>query len=247
MAFRSRHPLSGGVLTTVSRLYLVAGSQRESVSRGSGRAVKVVETLNGNQRRELSEFGIARGPKKPWGDGGPVVAERAKPSKRRGPGLNALRDTTPAGVLRLQQLRRDNEENPSLINKNVFQIVKDVDVLKLAYARIKSAPGNMTKGTTPETLDGISLEWFEKTSREIGSGTFKFLPARRVEIPKPNSTKTRPLGVGNPRQKIVQEAMRLVLEAIYEPSFSPLSHGFRANRGCHTALNHIKMTFGGVV
>ena len=79
----------------------------------------------------------------------------------------------------------------------------------LAYGNIKSNPGNMSVGTTKETLDGISKEWLEKLSRDLGSGSFSFSPARRVDIPKPKGG-TIPLGVGNPRQKVVQEAMRLV-------------------------------------
>jgi retron-type reverse transcriptase len=65
----------------------------------------------------------------------------------------------------------------------------------------------MSKGYISETLDGIDKAWFEKISKEIGTGEFKFSPARRVDIPKPKGG-TRPLSVGNPREKVVQEAMR---------------------------------------
>ena len=66
---------------------------------------------------------------------------------------------------------------------------------------------------------------------------------RRVMIPKSNG-KLRPLTVAPPRDKIVQEVIRMVLEVIYEPVFSPNSHGFRPNRSCHTALRQVKTQFG---
>ena len=65
-----------------------------------------------------------------------------------------------------------------------------------------------------------------------------------VEIPKANG-KTRPLTVASPRDKVVQEVMRMIIEAIFEPTFSPNSHGFRPGKSCHTALRQVKTQFGG--
>jgi retron-type reverse transcriptase len=53
----------------------------------------------------------------------------------------------------------------------------------------------------------------------------------------------RPLTIASPLDKIVQEAMKLILEAIYEPLFLNCSHGFRPNRSCHTALRSISQSF----
>lgn len=75
-------------------------------------------------------------------------------------------------------------------------------------------------------------------------GSFQFKPGRRIQNPKPGSTKKRPLIVAPPRDKIVQEVMRMILEVIFEPTFSDNSHGFRPNRGCHTALRQVKTQFG---
>ena len=74
-----------------------------------------------------------------------------------------------------------------------------------------------------------------KTAEELKAGRHSFKPSRRVEIPKANG-KTRPLGVGSPRDIIVQKALHAILEAIFEPLFLPSSHGFRPNRSTHSAL-----------
>ena len=124
---------------------------------------------------------------------------------------------------------------------NAFQVLSDISVLKSAYDVIKSKPGNMTPGVDRETLDGIPVQqWLEKTRTLLGTEKYKCKPVIRVRIPKPNSTKTRPLGIASPRDKIVQEAMRAILEAILEPKFSDYSHGFRPGRGCHTALARVR-------
>lgn len=111
----------------------------------------------------------------------------------------------------------------------------DIDILKLAYENLKSKPGQMTPGINPETLDGMSIAILESIIENLKSGKFKFQPGRRVQIPKPTGG-NRPLTVASPRDKLVQEAMRMILEAIYEPLFMDSSHGFRPQRGCHTAL-----------
>jgi len=72
----------------------------------------------------------------------------------------------------------------------------------------------MSKGTTPETLDGINRTLFENIAKDVRAGRFVFQPSRRVLIPKPGKKELRPLSVGNPRDKIIQKALTVVLEAI---------------------------------
>lgn len=96
----------------------------------------------------------------------------------------------------------------------------------------------MTPGVSPETLDGISKGKIENISSLLKSEKFQFAPSRRILIPKASGG-TRPLTIASPMDKIVQEAMRLVLEAIYEPLFKDCSHGSRPGKSCHTALKQV--------
>lgn len=113
-----------------------------------------------------------------------------------------------------------------------------------AYQKLRSNPGMMTPGINPTTLDGISEDTLLNIIHRLSTGEFQFTPGRRITIPKANGGK-RPLTIGSPIDKLVQEVMRMVLEAIYEPSFKDTSHGFRPNRSCHTALITIYTKFVG--
>lgn len=115
-----------------------------------------------------------------------------------------------------------------------------------AYEQIAPNKGALTPGTDPEnTLDGFSLERFEKVRAAVLEGSYRFSPARRQYIPKPNGKK-RPLGIPTADDKLVQAAVKILLEHIYEPVFSEQSHGFRKGRSCHTALTKIRHTWHGV-
>jgi len=108
-----------------------------------------------------------------------------------------------------------------------------------AYGKIYRNNGAMTEGVTEETVDAMSLDKIETIIKALRDGTFRWRPARRVYIPKKNG-KLRPLGLPDWSDKLVQEVTRLLLNAYYEPQFSDHSHGFRPERGCHTALREIK-------
>ncbi|KAK6329607.1 hypothetical protein TWF718_003551, partial [Orbilia javanica] len=124
--------------------------------------------------------------------------------------------------------------------KNLYKLMLSQDLYKLAYHNIKSKPGNMTPGIDEITLDGISLKIIDRITKTMQNQSFQFKPVRREYIPKANG-KMRPLGIPSPMDKLVQEAMRIILEALFEPKFLNTSHGFRPGRGCHTALKEISL------
>jgi group II intron reverse transcriptase/maturase len=142
--------------------------------------------------------------------------------------LNVLRERGRKGLPCTQLYRQ-------LFNKDLY--------LK-AYGNIYSNQGAMTPGASEETADGMSEEKIEQIIGAMRTERYRFSPARRTYILKKNG-KLRPLGMPTWSDKLVGEAVRLLLEAIYEPQFSDSSHGFRKFRGCHTALREINNTWTG--
>jgi group II intron reverse transcriptase/maturase len=115
-----------------------------------------------------------------------------------------------------------------------------------AYGKIYRNDGAMTRGTTPETVDGMSLMKVQTIIDDLHRERYQWSPARRTYIPKKSGTQ-RPLGMPTWSDKLVQEVLRQLLEAYYEPQFSDRSHGFRPGRGCHTALREIYYGWRGTV
>ncbi len=108
-----------------------------------------------------------------------------------------------------------------------------------AYGKIYRNDGAMTTGATTETVDAMSLSKIGAIIEALRYERYRWTPVRRIYIEKPNSTKLRPLGLPSWSDKLLQEVMRSLLEAYYEPQFSPCSHEFRPGRGCHTALSEM--------
>ncbi len=129
--------------------------------------------------------------------------------------------------------------------ENIYRLLYNRNLYLRAYGRIYSNQGAMTKGTIAETVDGMSLAKIDRIIEALRFERFRWTPVRRVNIPKPNG-KTRPLGIPTWTDKLLQEVIRMILEAYYEPQFSDHSHGFRPRRGCHTALSEVAQTWTGV-
>jgi group II intron reverse transcriptase/maturase len=128
--------------------------------------------------------------------------------------------------------------------EDVYRQLYNPEIYLKAYARIYHNDGAMTKGTTEETVDGMSMKKIEQLIDEVRHERHRWMPVRRTYIPKSNG-KVRPLGIPTWTDKLLQEAIRLLLEAYYEPRFSRQSHGFRPERGCHTALTEIRHNWTG--
>lgn len=104
----------------------------------------------------------------------------------------------------------------------------------------------MISSFTDETLGGISFNWFDRISAELRPGKYIFSSSNKVCILKLGKQEKRLLNIGLLRDKIVQKALQLVLEPIFEPHFFDNSHGFRFGRDCHASLKTIKKQFHGV-
>jgi group II intron reverse transcriptase/maturase len=129
--------------------------------------------------------------------------------------------------------------------ERVYRHLFNRELYLQAFARIASNEGALTPGVTAETADGMSLAKIDAIIEALRFERYRWTPARRIYIEKKNSTKLRPLGIPVWSDKLLQEVLRMILEAYFEPQFSPCSHGFRLGRGCHTALQEIKKTWLG--
>lgn len=161
----------------------------------------------------------------------------------------------------------DIERNKILINQisgkwdskvkrfvNINEVMFSPQMLTFAYADVLKAKRANTPGGNNTTLNGINLEKIGKISQALLSGSWKPGLARRILISKKKPGDYRPLTVISPKDKIVANAMKIVFNIIFERPeslnmlpeqqyFHDSNHGFRPNRGCHSALDII-ITWG---
>jgi group II intron reverse transcriptase/maturase len=124
---------------------------------------------------------------------------------------------------------------------DLYHLLYDPDWLRLAHDDVAQNAGSVTAG-----CDGVTMDRFDEAleanlqrlAEELKSETFEPSPVRRVHIPKPNG-KVRPLGIPAMKDRMVQEAMRMVLEPIFEADFSSYSFGFRPTRRTLDAIKCI--------
>lgn len=110
--------------------------------------------------------------------------------------------------------------------EDVYRRLYNPDLYLKAYGRIARNAGALTKGVTGDTVDGMSLEKIGTLIEVIRHERYRWTPVRRILIPKANG-KMRPLGIPTWNDKLLQEVMRSILEAYYEPQFKPKSVGDR--------------------
>ncbi|MEK4841318.1 reverse transcriptase domain-containing protein [Bacillus sp. FSL L8-0152] len=126
----------------------------------------------------------------------------------------------------------------------LYRNLYNPDFFLLAYNNLSKNDGALTMGVDQRSIDGFSVEEVEQLIEVLKNKRYQPYPSKRVYIPKKNGKK-RPLGIPSFCDKLVQEVIRMILEAIYEPNFSNSSHAYRKNKSCHSALLEIKRTFTG--
>ena len=138
----------------------------------------------------------------------------------------------------------EHSKDSSYKFERLYRLLFNEELFYVAYQKIASNEGSTTKGSDGRSIDGMSLARIETLIASLKDESYQPHPSRRVHIPKKNG-KMRPLGIPAFEDKLVQEVVRMILEAIYEGHFETTSHGFRPKRSCHTALLHIQKTFSG--
>ena len=139
-------------------------------------------------------------------------------------------------LLRIAQL---SAENPDMVFTSLGHLIN--------YEMLKDCSNSMD-GNKAVGIDGITKEEYERNLDEnlrrlvqrLKSKSYRPKPAKRVEIPKDNG-RTRPLSIYCYEDKLVQEAVKRILEAVFEPHFYDEMMGFRPNRNCHMALRKLNV------
>ncbi|WP_425057966.1 Group II intron-encoded protein LtrA [Sporomusa carbonis] len=139
----------------------------------------------------------------------------------------------------LSILRSKSTENENFVFDRLYRNLFNQDIFLRAYNEIYAKEGNMTPGTDGKTIDGFGYQMIDEVIEKLKNETYYPNPVRRTYIPKKDG-RMRPLGIPSFQDKLVQEVLKQILEAIYEPLFMDSSHGFRENKSCHTALYQIK-------
>ena len=146
----------------------------------------------------------------------------------------------------LERIYQNSQNNPDEVFTRIFRYMLRPDIYFLAYKNLYANKGASTPGVDEnDTADGFSEEKVNRIIETLKNGSYEPKPVRRTYIKKKNG-KQRPLGLPTFTDKLVQEVLRMILEAIYEPIFCKYSHGFRPNRSCHTALNELSREFTGI-
>lgn len=144
----------------------------------------------------------------------------------------------------LEKIKQNSAKNKEEVFTRLYRYMLRPDLYFIAYKKLYANDGASTKGINDDTADGFSAGKIDNIIKALMDESYTPNPVRRTYIQKSNG-KMRPLGIPTFTDKLVQEVLRQILEAVYEPIFSEHSHGFRPNRSCHTALKELHNGFTG--
>lgn len=134
------------------------------------------------------------------------------------------------------------KQHPTLRFDRLYRVLCDEAWLTTAWERIRQNKGSKTAGVDGQTKDDVDAILIRNLATKLKAERYEPTPVRRVHIPKAGG-KRRPLGIPTIRDRIVQSALKMLLEPIWEADFRDCSHGFRPGRSCHTALNRVAIRF----
>ena len=140
---------------------------------------------------------------------------------------------------KLARISQLSSENPDMVFTSIGHLINK-ELLKDCHEKMDGEKAAGIDGITKEEYQRKLEENLEKLVERLKKKSYKPKPARLVEIPKENG-KTRPLSIYSYEDKLVQEALRRILEAVFEPHFCEEMMGFRTNRGCHEAIRKLNI------
>ena len=149
-------------------------------------------------------------------------------------------------LIEQRKLYTRSNENLDHVFHKLWGLISDPRNLRMALARVASNRGKRTAGVDGVTVRRVlarGMETFIAHARaELRSGAYRPSPVRRVLIPKAGQPgKFRPLGIPTVKDRVVQAAVKNILEPIFEADFSPTSYGFRPGKSVHGALEHLRI------
>lgn len=191
------------------------------------------------KNRSILKNGKRAGPLLLGGDG--VVVVRL--TNGRTTGFNSGANYSSKAGQKMTKRGSEDEQTPAFnYERKIIKNIANLKNLVRGYELIKSKPGNMTHATKV-SLDGMSKEYLTKIQSKIRAGRYEFAPA--IQIPKKGG-KNESRALSMARDKVVQKALQLVMEPIYEKQFLDTSHGFRPRRGTRTAIQYLDANFQSV-
>ncbi len=145
-----------------------------------------------------------------------------------------------------RKLYAQSRKNPDYVFRKLWGLITDLRNLRIALSRVAQNKGKRTAGVDGLTVRTVLEEgaeaFVEHVRAELRSGAYRPSPVRRVLIPKPGQpTKHRPLGIPTVKDRVVQAAVKNILEPIFEADFYPTSYGFRPSRSAHLALAYLRV------
>lgn len=143
---------------------------------------------------------------------------------------------------KLARISQLSKENPEMVFTSIGHLINE-EMLENCHRKMDGKKAVGIDGVTKEEYEENLKENLRKLVGRLKQKEYKPKPARRVEIPKDNG-KSRPLSIYCYEDKLVQEALKEILEAVFEPHFYEEMMGFRPNRGCHEALRKLDGMLG---
>ena len=140
---------------------------------------------------------------------------------------------------KLARISQLSKEHPNMVFTSLGHLLNE-ELLQECHEKMEKGKAVGIDGISKEDYEQNLEENLENLVERLKWKSYKPQPARRVEIPKENG-KTRPLSIYNYEDKLVQEALKRVLEAVFEPHFYEEMMGFRPNRGCHKAIQKLNV------
>jgi RNA-directed DNA polymerase len=201
-------------------------------------------------QRESDGVVVPGGGSRPPGGKGPGFGHASGAGTREGMAGTA-RPNYPGGRAPIDKVRRLQRKLWAAAKQSegrrfhaLYDRIHRSDVLWEAWERVKANRGaaGVDRVTLVAVEDYGARRMLDELARDLRAGIYRPAPVRRVEIPKPDG-RTRPLGIPTVRDRVCQQAAKIVLEPVFEADFLPCSFGFRPRRSATGALEEIRVAF----